>query len=204
MKYNNFIFDLDGVLVDACDWHKQALNRALLEVCNYQISNEEHIKTFNGIPTKKKLEILNEKKIVKKKDFDKIFELKQKYTVDCIKKLSKKRKEKIELLEYCKENNIRVFCYTNSIRKTAELMLETSGVKDYFEFILTNEDVDKPKPHEEGYELLLKKYKLDPYKTLIFEDSPKGLASAWKTECDVYQVRNIDDLNLSLVKRLMK
>lgn len=204
MKYNNFIFDLDGVLVDACEWHKQALNRALFETCNYKISNEEHLKTYNGIPTKKKLEILNEKKIVKKQDFDKIFELKQKYTVDCIKRLSKKREEKLEFLEFCKKNNIRLFCYTNSIKMTAHLMLETAGIKDCFEVILTNEDVKNPKPDEEGYLFLLNKYNLDPYKTLIFEDSPKGLAAAWKTECDVYRVRDVDDLNLSLVKRLLK
>ena len=31
------IFDLDGVLVDACEWHQRALNEALMEVCNYSI-----------------------------------------------------------------------------------------------------------------------------------------------------------------------
>ena len=32
------IFDLDGVLVDACEWHRVALNEALQEVCQYEIS----------------------------------------------------------------------------------------------------------------------------------------------------------------------
>ena len=27
----NIIFDLDGVLVDACDWHYESLNRALIK-----------------------------------------------------------------------------------------------------------------------------------------------------------------------------
>ena len=36
------IFDMDGVLVDACDWHKIALNEALKEVSGYEIPLEDH------------------------------------------------------------------------------------------------------------------------------------------------------------------
>jgi len=56
------IFDLDGVLVDACEWHRIALNEALEEICGYKISLEDHYKIYNGIPTRKKLEILTNKK----------------------------------------------------------------------------------------------------------------------------------------------
>ena len=31
------LFDLDGVLVNACDWHYEALNRAMYEVAGYMI-----------------------------------------------------------------------------------------------------------------------------------------------------------------------
>ena len=34
MQIDLVIFDLDGVLVDACEWHRLALNEALKEVCN--------------------------------------------------------------------------------------------------------------------------------------------------------------------------
>ncbi len=55
------IFDLDGVLVDARELHYIALNRAL-EAINpqYQISRDEHLSTFDGLPTSKKLEFLRE------------------------------------------------------------------------------------------------------------------------------------------------
>ena len=49
------IFDLDGVLVNACEWHRVALNEALIDVCDYEISLQDHYSTFNGIPTKKSL-----------------------------------------------------------------------------------------------------------------------------------------------------
>ena len=62
------IFDLDGVLVDACEWHKDALNNALERVCNYKITEKDHKEVFNGIPTRIKLNILSERGIVDTKE----------------------------------------------------------------------------------------------------------------------------------------
>ena len=69
MSIKLVIFDLDGVLVDACEWHRAALNEALYEVCNYKISMDDHHSVFNGIPTKVKLQKLTEffKNFVKRK-----------------------------------------------------------------------------------------------------------------------------------------
>ena len=80
------IFDLDGVLVDACEWHRLALNMSLLEVCNYEIPKKEHFSTYNGIPTKVKLKKLSELGILKNSEHKKVYDLKQKYTIDIIKK----------------------------------------------------------------------------------------------------------------------
>ena len=50
------IFDLDGVLVDARELHYTALNKALESIDkNYVISREEHLSTYDGLSTTKKL-----------------------------------------------------------------------------------------------------------------------------------------------------
>ena len=56
------IFDLDGVLVDTKMIHYEALNLALEKFNFEKISINDHIKIFDGLPTFKKLEILNKKK----------------------------------------------------------------------------------------------------------------------------------------------
>ena len=66
MDVQMVIFDLDGVLVDACEWHRAALNEALREVCNYEISLEDHYNKFNGLPTKVKLDALTEMHVLSK------------------------------------------------------------------------------------------------------------------------------------------
>ena len=56
-KIKAIIFDMDGVLIDAKDWHYEALNRAL-KLFGYNISRYDHLVTFDGLPTRKKLEML--------------------------------------------------------------------------------------------------------------------------------------------------
>ena len=75
------VFDLDGVLVDACEWHRIALNQALREVCNYEISLNEHYSTFNGIPTKVKLEKLTEMEILQRDQHIEVYDRKQELTL---------------------------------------------------------------------------------------------------------------------------
>ena len=55
------IFDLDGVLVDARELHYDALNRALGSIDEkYVISREEHLSTYDGLSTTKKLNMLTQ------------------------------------------------------------------------------------------------------------------------------------------------
>ena len=55
------LFDLDGVLVDATEWHYVALNRALA-LFGFDITRYEHLSDYNGLPTRKKLQMLSVEK----------------------------------------------------------------------------------------------------------------------------------------------
>ena len=53
------VFDLDGVLIDAREIHYEALNRAISLVSkDFTINKEEHLSTYDGLPTKNKLELI--------------------------------------------------------------------------------------------------------------------------------------------------
>jgi len=200
MSKKLFIFDLDGVLVEACDWHRDALNDALLEASDCVITQQEHIKIFNGIPTRKKLSILLKQDRIKDEDVEKIYELKQKYTIKTIKKHATVRDEKIEMLNFLKEKGHTVACYTNSIRETAELMLKKTGIYDLFDYILTNQDVKEPKPSAEGYNFLIRYYDVNKKMCYIIEDSPKGIAAASNSGANVICVKNADDVNIDTIR----
>ena len=77
------IFDMDGVLIEAKDWHYEALNRAL-RLFGLEISYLEHLTTFDGLPTKKKLEILSVDRKLPKSLHNFINQMKQLYTMEIV------------------------------------------------------------------------------------------------------------------------
>ena len=80
------IFDMDGVLIDAKDWHYEALNKAL-RLFGYEITRPEHEITYDGLPTRDKLNILSREKGLPRSLHDFINELKQQYTMEMVNNL---------------------------------------------------------------------------------------------------------------------
>ena len=56
-KIKAILFDMDGVLIEAKDWHYEALNEAL-KLFGSEIGLYDHLVTFDGLPTKDKLNML--------------------------------------------------------------------------------------------------------------------------------------------------
>ncbi len=75
------LFDLDGVLVDATEWHYEALNRALA-LFGFDITRYEHLSDYNGLPTRKKLQMLSVEKGLPAALHNTLSRLKQVYTRD--------------------------------------------------------------------------------------------------------------------------
>ena len=83
MKIKAVIFDMDGVLIDARDWHYESLNKAL-DLFGTEITRYDHLVTFDGLPTKKKLEMLSLEGGLPVKLHDFINDLKQEYTWEIV------------------------------------------------------------------------------------------------------------------------
>ena len=188
------LYDLDGVLVDATEWHYESLNIALKEVAGFIIERNEHISTFNGIPTKKKMEILSKQNRLSLSLFQKVWDKKQEKTKEVIKQSASIDQNKIRLHNNTK--NMKKACITNSIHETAMLMLEKTGQLEFMDFVISNEDVTEPKPSPEGYNLAMKRLKLEPHECMIVEDAPKGIEAAKLSGANVYEVNGFYDVSL--------
>ena len=194
------IFDMDGVLVDACEWHRVALNDALLRFSQYQIPLEDHYSEYNGIPTRVKLAKLVERGYVRTEDVSKIEAEKQRRTLEIIESAAVAREDKVELMRYLKERDVLIACYTNSIRETAKLMLKKTGVLESLDLLVTNQDVSKPKPDPEGYVKCMKDFNIDPSSCLIVEDSPKGIEAATLSGGKVLVVHSPEEVTIDLLR----
>jgi len=194
------IFDMDGVLVDGCEWHRLALNDALLETRGFEISLDDHYREFNGLPTRVKLLKLSEKGLIDASDVDEIERIKQEKTVSTINKNANIRQEKIDLMKFLKAANIKIACFTNSIRPNAELMLQKTGVLEYLDLLVTNQEVKNAKPDPEGYLLCMSALGVSKDECLIVEDSPKGVQAAKASGAPVLIVKGPDDVTIELLK----
>lgn len=193
------LFDLDGVLVDMPDAHYEALNQALT-LFGTKINQDEHLNFFNGLPTRQKLLELEKQERLPLGLSQFINTIKQKYTKELIPKYCPPDYAKIMLLKVLKEKNLKLACCSNSVRETLDIMLCAAGLSDFFDFVIGNNEVQKPKPDPEMYLTSFAKLNLQPAECLIIEDAPHGIAAAEASGAQVIKVRGVQDVTLSLVQ----
>ena len=188
------IFDLDGVLVNARELHYEALNKALDTIDNkFVISRDEHLSTYDGLSTTKKLEMLTKSKGLSKDSHNIVWRLKQEKTVSIIDKFSPDFRVK-DILRRLKDSGYEIACCTNSIRETAKLQLIRKGFMEYIDVLYTNQDVNKPKPHPEMYMKCMLRFGLSPKQTLIIEDSHHGRKGALESGGHLCAVKDCEDV----------
>lgn len=187
------IFDMDGVLIDAREWHYEALNTAL-KLFGFSISRDEHLQRFDGLPTSKKLEILSAERGLPRELHSLINGLKQSYTVDQVILNCRPKFNHEYLLDRLKKEGHLISVASNSIRSTVELMMMRANLLKYLEFYLSNEDVKEAKPSPEIYIKAMERLKVSPSETLVVEDNEHGVRSAQDAGAHVLVVSGPDEV----------
>lgn len=195
MAIEAVVFDMDGVLIDAKEWHYEALNRAL-GLFGYSISRAEHLSTFDGLPTRRKLEMLSQEKGLPRGLHRFLNELKQQYTVDQVHLHCKPVFVHEYALSNLKARGYRLGLASNSIRPSVELMMQKSSLAGYLDVMLSNEDVERPKPHPDIYLTAAARLGVAPERCLVVEDNPNGIRSAEAAGCPVLVVQSVFDVQL--------
>ena len=203
LKIKAIIFDMDGVLIEAKDWHYEALNKAL-GLFGYTISRYDHLVTYDGLPTRKKLEMLSMERNLPRALHSFINEMKQQYTMELIYQKCKPIFYHEYALSKLKSEGYRLAVASNSVRNSVEMMMEKSNLIQYVEFLLSNQDVKNPKPHPEIYQTAISRLGLQPKECLIVEDNFNGIKAAKDSGGNVYQVETIKDVNYQALKAAIK
>jgi HAD superfamily hydrolase (TIGR01509 family) len=195
------LFDMDGVLIDATEWHYDALNEAL-EIFGFEIGREEHLARFNGMTTRKKLEILSTEYGLPRELHEIISEVKQDRTLRIAARKCFPTAAHLILLSTLKSKGLKVGVVTNSIRMTTEFMLQYSGVAKFLDVLVTNEDVENPKPAPDGYLLAMTKLGSNPANTVVVEDGMHGIQAAKAAGARVVEVKDPSDVSLEILERI--
>jgi beta-phosphoglucomutase-like phosphatase (HAD superfamily) len=202
-KIKAIIFDMDGVLIEAKDWHYESLNKAL-QLFGFEISRYDHLVTYDGLPTNKKLEMLSAESGLARELHDFINDMKQQYTMEIIYSKSKPVFYHEYALSQLVNNGYKLAVASNSIRSTVDIMMEKSALKPYLQFFLSNQDVTQSKPNPEIYTKAKSKLDLLPNECMIVEDNEKGIQAAKASGAWVMEVNEVGDVNYSNIRNHIK
>ena len=167
------IFDMDGTLLDTQSicipaWeyagnmqHIPGMGSAIAHVCGM---NEVGWTTYleNNYPTL---------------DIPLFKETMRKYITDNLKVRYKKGAP--ELIDFLKNNGIRLALASGSSRASIDHHLKEVGAEDLFEVIVGGKEVSNGKPHPDIFLLTAQKLGLDPKDCFVFEDSGNGIKAAY-------------------------
>lgn len=196
------ISDFDGVLMDLKEIHYESLNRALASVDEkFTISPDEHVKTFDGLSTKRKLRLLSELKGFPVDETDEVNDLKQKHTVELLNSFSKINYDIVNVITRLKKEGYLFFVASNAIRNTIELGLKKLGIDHLVDKVYSNQDVVNSKPNPEIYLKCMVDASVSPSETLIMEDSKHGREAAVKSGAHVCGVDHSFDFTYDRIKR---
>jgi HAD superfamily hydrolase (TIGR01509 family) len=201
-KIKAILFDMDGVLIDAKDWHYEALNQAL-NIFGMEINRYDHLVTYDGLPTKKKLDMLTMERGLPKALHSFINDMKQEFTFQLSYAKCKPTFNHQYALAHLKAQGYKIAACSNSIRKTMEILFERSSLTDYFDFYLSNEDIKEPKPHPEIYTMAIERLNLRPEECLILEDNENGIKAAKLSGAHLLVIQDVSEVNLeNITKRI--
>ena len=187
---------MDGVLIEAKEWHYEALNRAL-KLFGMPISRYDHLTTFDGLPTLKKLELLSLERDLPKELHLFINEMKQKYTMEIVASRCKPTFIHEYALSSLKSQGYILTVCSNSVRNSVEIMMQRAALSDYLDLMISNEDVSNGKPDPEMYLQSMNKFSLNPTECLILEDNENGIKAARDSGAHLMVIKEVTDVNLT-------
>lgn len=175
MKYLLNIFDLDGTLIDSHEAICKAMND-MLKQYGLPLKKYEELKKMIGIPLEDMF------KAIDIRDIKKGFEDYRHYYFQYIEKYQRIYDGIKELLDSL-HNRVLLAIATNKGRNGTIKSLKAGVLEGYFDYIVTEHELDHLKPHTEPFEKIIDFYKsegkfLEKEDVLMIGDSPVDIEFA--------------------------
>lgn len=190
---NYFIFDMDGTIFDT----EKIYYQTWLEIAqknNFTFTIEDKIVLSGRKKDEANLFMMehfsmDEERV--KKIREDLNDLREKRFEEL--DYSLKKPDLLELLDYLKENDEKIGLASSSYKKKVDFLVDREGVRDYFDQIITANDIKNGKPDPEIFNLTMEKLGADKEKTYILEDSLSGIRAAKKSGAVAVLIIDLDD-----------
>jgi len=171
------IFDMDGLLLDSERAMWTPSQRQACAEQGYVLTHEIHAQ-YMGMSFSDAKNIL--KSYFKDLDFEKLINRTLELNNDYIEKGLPLKKGALELLTYCKNNNIKTCIGTSTLRQATLKTLKVIDMLKMFDEVVCGDDIKHGKPNPDIYLKCHSLFNVDKSETLVFEDSQSGGIAAIK------------------------
>lgn len=174
------IFDFDGVILDSENSHFIAFNEGLKNL-NVNISEDEYYSKYISLDDRGVItNVVNDKNIsVTNEEIDMIIKNKNDYFESRLIDNSKLFPGVEELIIQLSKNFV-LSIGSGANRSEIIKTLKNNNIYDYFEIIVSADEVNNPKPNPETYNRVLDNINIDfnINEIIVIEDSPGGIEAA--------------------------
>jgi HAD superfamily hydrolase (TIGR01509 family) len=195
-------FDLDGVIVDTENIHYECLNKSITEVTGIPIEDLNDIVKNDGTSTKTKLKKVGEKFSLSEEILMMIDTKKQKLTTVRLNELVMNT-DLIDMFSTLSAK-YKLSLVSNSRAFNVNLITTKLEIQNFFDCIVTPNDILKPKPSSDMYNYVLGFLGVGSINTIILEDSPAGIEAAKNTNSNVVEVTSVNSLTLENVQNVIE
>lgn len=187
MNYKAILFDMDGVIIDSEPLHAAAFKATLLHH-GKDLTDAQYKEYFAGKTDKDGFE----------RYFESINE-----TVDLALIMNEKTQKYLQIsakqleaypgvISLIKELSVthQLALVTSSSSAEVDVALQTLGITNAFEVVISADDIKNGKPDPEGYVKALEQLAVAKEECVIVEDSPSGVKAGKAAGVDVIAVTN--------------
>lgn len=179
------IFDLDGVLIDTGQFHRQSWYDLAGEE-DFEMSDELFYSTF-GMQNYQIIPLLVRRDLTVE-DIERMSEWKERRYRELISGKLTLQEGARGLIDELKSNGFLLAIGTSAPQANLAFMLEHTGVDDCFDAYVTGEEVSNSKPAPDTFLKAAEKLSLTPGRCLVVEDAVQGVQAAKKAGMKVVAV----------------
>jgi len=184
------IYDMDDLMVNSDPLHALAWEELLADF-NHKFSDlpEELRSKFIG---RRVIDICKE--IIHTLDLDanleEFYEKRIAIFLELVRNELKAMPGLVESLKLFKAGGFKIALASSGAKQYIKLVLDRFEIKDYFDVIVSGDDVNIGKPHPETYTVACKKLGFNPEECLVLEDAKNGIESAKVAGCKCVAIIN--------------
>ena len=194
-NYSAYLFDMDGTLVNS----EGLKGKALVETCGLY-GGQVDVTIYKAVMGESWLKVTNHffKTAGIKPNIDEFNKKFKKIYQELLRKKLSPNPNAKELLVKLKKKGKKIGLVSSASFWMVNLVLVQLNISDFFDVVVTHEDITDHKPNPEAYLLALERLSIPNKEVLVFEDSNAGLVAAQKAMCDSVAFRHEFNTNNDL------